>query len=83
MAHPVDFEESNAVLTKPEDMTEEECGDLPICRVQDGRIISCWELTDDELMEILQTKRVWLSVWSGATQPPVCVQGETPFIMKK
>ena len=65
------------------DMTEEECGDLPICRVQDGRIISCWELTDDELMEILQTKRVWLSVWSGATQPPVCVQGETPFIMKK
>lgn len=77
---PVDFPESNAVLTPPDDMTEEECSNLEIFRTPDGCCISCWELDGDELMQILETKRIWLRVHSGPSQPPVSLATESPFV---
>lgn len=76
---PVKFPESNAVLRKPESMTDEECSALDIFRTNDGRCISCWELTGEELMEVLKTKRVWVEVHSGATQPPIYIGTSNPF----
>lgn len=72
---PIGFIEANAVLQKPASMTDEECGPLPIFR--DGkRCISCWCPTWKERLSILWHGKVWLSVFSGNTQPPVWIKGE-------
>jgi Zn-finger protein len=76
---PVQFPEQNIVLSKPESMTDEECSSLPVHT--DGKVcISCWELTDEEISELQKTKKLWLQVYSGQSQPPVLPQVEYPFI---
>ena len=76
---PVDFPQSNATLTPPANMTAEECESLHVHRDPRGFLISCWELSGEEMMEILQSKRVWLWVWSGQSQPAVSVGTDDPF----
>lgn len=55
-----------------------DCYDLPTRTVEDpeyGTIVeSVWELEGDELMSILETKRIRLSIVGG--QPPVILQVE-------
>jgi hypothetical protein len=76
---PTNFPESNRTLVKPANLTEEECGSLPI--FTDGQIcVSCWELSEEEKQKILKTGKIWLMVWSGTTQPPVCITAESPII---
>lgn len=74
---PVNFPESNQVMKAPPDMKE--CSDLHVFTTEDGRCISCWELTGAELMQILQTKKIWLHVYMGGAQPPVGLSTESPF----
>jgi len=72
---PIQFKESNITLQKPESMTDEECQPLPIFR--DGKqCISCWRPTWKEVFSILFYRKIWLSVHSGNTQPPVWLLGE-------
>lgn len=75
MAKPVKFPEADGVRTAPVGMPD--CKDLPVYCVGDGRLVSCWELSGEELMEVLKTKRVWLWVWGE--QPPVSIDGFSPF----
>ena len=72
---PIQFEESNATLQKPESMTDEECKPLPIFR-NDKQCISCWCPTFKERLSVLLHGKVWLSVFSRNTQPPVWLLGE-------
>lgn len=75
---PIKFKEQNIILTKPEHLTHDECGPLPT--YTDGEIcISLWKMTFMERMTALFTGRVWLWVWSGKSQPPVCVTTKSPF----
>ncbi len=75
---PIDFKESNKVLTKPEGMTDEQCSSLHV--FSDGeRVISCWNMSIAERFRAVFTGRVWASVWSGETSPPIKVMVETPF----
>lgn len=80
--YPADFPESNQVLSRPPDMTEEECDPLCVCQSQmpDGTpvVVSCWKLTKEELEEIQRTGRTWLIV-VGHTMPPVIMSGKKPF----
>lgn len=79
---PCSFDESNSVLSRPPDMTDEECG--PLCTLRGFTpgnqpcVISCWKATQEELDEIKRTGRVWLCVL-GVTMPPVIVSGTKPF----
>jgi len=70
--NPVEFKEQNDVLKAPPNM--EGCGELPICRVADSKdnpiVISCWDLSEEEIQEIVKTGKLYLWVW-GRTQPPV------------
>ncbi len=67
---PMKFEQANKELLKPQSMTDEECGSLPIfCDGEQG--ISLWKMTGKERFSALFFGRVWLSVYSGQTQPPV------------
>lgn len=73
MGAPVQFEGANMLLRAPEGA--ENVSDMHtftngICSV------SCWELSADELAEINRTGRIYLSVFSGRTQPPVFVGDE-------
>lgn len=34
---------------------------LPALRLPDGQVITCWEISDEELEEISRTKKIYLS----------------------
>jgi len=70
---PLEFEQQSIILTKPNNMTDEECGPLPI--YSDGRIcVSLWQMSWRERVSSLFFGRVWLLIYSGQTQPPVVLQ---------
>ena len=67
---PVKFKEANRKLLKPDNMTDEECSALWV--YTDGKqCISCWKLSWKQRIKALLFGKVWLSVLSGCTQPPV------------
>lgn len=67
---PMKFEQANKNLLKPQGMTDEECGSLPV--FSDGQqCISLWKMTWRERLSALFFGKIWLSVYSGQTQPPV------------
>lgn len=75
---PTDFLEANFTYNRPPSMTEEECGDLRVFKDAE-HIISCWELSQEEILNLLLFKVVWLRVYGGA-QPPVLLEATSPFI---
>ena len=79
----IEFPEQTKLLGKPKNMTDEECGTLPVfCDGQ--QCISKWELNEDDKKHIVEKGYIWLSVLSGQTQPPVKIEAiETPFINKE
>ncbi len=82
MAVATSFEESNAVLGKPDGMSHEQCESLAVLRTETTggipTVVSCWKLTRAELDEVNRTGRIWVSV-AGVTMPPIAVDGEKPF----
>lgn len=79
---PVSFPESNAVLGKPLDMTDEECSPLAVWKGKDAQgfnvIISCWKFNKEDLEEIQKTGQIWLWTY-GTLAPPVALTTEHPF----
>jgi hypothetical protein len=72
---PIHFPQANRELSKPDSMTDEECGPLPV--LTDGRMcVSLWKASLRERLSILFFGRVWLWIYSGYTQPPVALGGE-------
>ena len=73
MGVPTEFEGSNSVLGAPRG--SENVESLPV--FSNGTCcVSAWALSDEEIEEIVRTRRVFVSVMSGRTQPPVFVGGE-------
>ena len=79
---PTDFKQRNFIFTKPKDMTDEECFDLPVFKgiSQDGYpcIISKWKLSKEDLEEINKSGCVYLSI-TGYGMPPVSLFTEDPW----
>lgn len=75
---PVEFPGANLTLLKPASMTDEECSPLPTHRKGDLSI-SCWELSEGEMLKLQRTKRIWLWVLSTPSQPPVSLDVDSPF----
>ncbi len=73
MAQPVHFHGANMVLGPPQ-------GSENVCDLftyTNGRCsVSCWEFSPEELAEIMRTGRVFVSILSGSTQPPVFIGSE-------
>lgn len=76
---PIEFDEQNGVLTRPDDMTDEQCCSLP-CFRNGERVISRWQMTWRERFEVAFSGKIWLSVWSGRSSPPVALMIDTPFL---
>lgn len=80
MAKGIDFPQANLRLGPPPGMTEEQVYTLPTYRCpQAQHMISCWQLSPEELAEVQRIGKVWLIIWTGSTHPPVCVAGIDPF----
>lgn len=79
---PTDFPERNKIFTKPKQMTDEECMELPVWKGKDTKgfpvIISKWRLSKEDLEEINRTGEIWLSI-TGNGMPPVNLFTEYPF----
>ena len=67
---PILFDEANKKLSPPENMTDKKC--LSLWIYTDGtQCISCWKMTWKQRLSALIHGKVWLSVLSGQTHPPV------------
>lgn len=53
----IKFPECNAVLGKG----QEEYTDLPALLEKDGTMVCCFELSEDDIQEIVKNKCIWLS----------------------
>jgi hypothetical protein len=75
----IKFKEQNITFTKPEGLTDEQCGSLPAYR-GDGEIVSCWELNAEEIKALQDNGgRIWLGICSSV-QPPVYLTVTSPFV---
>ena len=81
MAFPTSFEQSNNVLSVAKDMPIEGIEPLSVWQGMQPNgfpvTVSCWKLSQEELDEIIRTKRVWVIV-AGLTTFPLHVQGDAP-----
>lgn len=79
---PKKMPESNRIYTKPEGWDEGSCLDLHVYQGQDTDghpvIISEWELSDEEVLQVLQTRSIYLTI-NTHIQPPVLLSIESPF----
>ncbi|TGP28225.1 hypothetical protein EN875_032220 [Mesorhizobium sp. M2D.F.Ca.ET.232.01.1.1] len=74
MAYGVDFPGSNHFLGPPPG-AENVSG---LHTFTNGHCsVSCWQLSDAEVDEIVKTRRVFISIHSGRTQPAVFVASES------
>lgn len=64
----IKFETANIEYRAPDSMRDT-CQTLYVQKGE-GKIVSCWELDDDELAEVNQTRRIYLTV-EGDVQPPI------------
>lgn len=74
MACAVKFDGANVILKAPPGQ-EETCNDLHVFRNR-RMVVSCWELDDAELAEVIRTRRIYASI-AGPTQPPMYLATET------
>jgi hypothetical protein len=73
MGTPVKFAGYNVNLQTP--LNSENIAVIPVFN-NSICTVSCWELSDEELAEIIKSKRVYLTVLFGKTSPPVYVGSE-------
>lgn len=64
--HPIEFAEQNTLAGSNQPNVEP----LPCCRLG-GQVISCWELTPEEIETIKQTGKIYVSVQSGSCVYPM------------
>lgn len=86
MAQGIPFDEANTVLRAPtpEDAAAATVYDLHVHRYRDldgnQHVVSKWKLTPDELAAVIASGgELWFHSW-GATHPPVCIMGHSPFV---
>lgn len=54
---PVEFKGSNTVFGKDQPQYQP----LPALVLEDGQVVTCWELTDEEIDEIVKNKRMYIN----------------------
>lgn len=65
---PIEFEGANIVFGK----NQPEYLPLPAKQVDDSTIMTCWELTDEDILLINSSKKIWLGIMTfGKPLQPV------------
>ena len=73
MADAVWFQGSNQMLNAPEGQ-EDVVGHLPVLNTGE-QVISCWKMTEEELVYINETGLVWFSIY-GQNHAPIKLAGK-------
>ena len=76
MARGIDWHGVNKVLGPPQGMDESQVSRLPIF-TNGVTCVSCWEPSEEELAEIVRTKKIFVSVFFGQSMPPIFVGSES------
>lgn len=76
MGHGIKWNGANKTYGPPPGVTEDQCHTLHVF-FNGACIVSCWELTDEEIADIVRTRRVFQSVWSAGQLPPTLVGSES------
>lgn len=76
--NPIDFPDSNLNLTKPRDMTDDECKSMMVFCTPEV-MVSCWRLTWMDRLRVLFGRHVWLTV-VGKRHPPVAMSTLCPIV---
>jgi len=72
MSKPVDWYGANKTLVAPKDTTSEQVQDMRV--FSNGVVcISRWQLSDEALKEVAETGCIFVSSYSGESQPPIFV----------
>jgi hypothetical protein len=72
LSKPVYWHGANKILKAPKGTTEEQVQDLHV--FNNGVVsVSCWSLSEEALKEIINTGCIFVSVYSGQTQPPIFI----------
>jgi len=74
---PQRFSESNVVMRRPPEMSEEQCMDIHAFSSGQA-VITCWRPTPEELVKLNLGEPLWLHI-VGATMPPVALTVDFPF----
>ncbi|MBK8197000.1 MAG: hypothetical protein IPK75_01430 [Acidobacteria bacterium] len=74
MATPKQITGANLVMRAPPG-DEDRVGDLHVYRNRGG-LVSAWQLSDEEVAEIVRTRTVYLSIMGGG-MPPVYLGAES------
>ena len=70
MAEPILFDECTKIITPPRG---EETTIMPLpVHIDDGKMISCWQLTPEELEKVQKDGKIFVWVWS-IPMPPICI----------
>lgn len=72
MSKPIDWYGKNRVLKAPKETTEEQVQDLHVF-TNDVVCVSRWQLSEEALKEVAETGCIFVSVYSGGTQPPIFI----------
>jgi hypothetical protein len=74
---PVNFEEVNIIVAE----NQKEYNPLPSHVSQNGQVISCWEMDEEERKEFEKTGKVWLIVHTfGQPLQPLVMEVIKPFV---
>lgn len=77
---PINFPQANVKLVGPQGENDPNVQPMA-AHAQNGMFTSCWELTDEEIAELSQTKKIYVMVVSGQQgPPPINLQVSDPFI---
>lgn len=63
---PIEFEEQNTIATS----SNPNIKPLP-CRIDEGQVISCWELSPEEIDIINETGKLYVSMLSESNVIPI------------
>lgn len=55
---PIEFEGVNVTYAKD----QPEYLPLPAQRINNNTILTCWELTDEEIEKMIDTKKIWIGI---------------------
>lgn len=73
---PVEFEERNCVFAED----QPEYLPLPAFRDPDGVVVSCWELSEEEVELIRQSKKIWVIMYTfNNPLQPLCLTADKPL----
>ena len=73
---PIEFEQCNTVYAKD----QPEYQPLPAYKSPSGTVVSCWELTEEDIQRIIRTRKLYISMLTF-NQPlqPILPTTENPI----